>query len=281
MNRRVVARLGLLVILGLGIVVAVLYRDQFSTGGLQAIMDRLGFWAPLGFVALYLLAPALLLPGGPITLAAGALFGPLLGTIYSLVGATGGATLAFILARYAAGDWVERKTEGKMARLKSGVENEGWRFVAFVRLVPLFPFNLLNYALGLTKIPLRTYVITSFICMLPGAAGYAYLGYAGREAILGAENWVAKGLIAVGVLAVLILLPIMIRHWRRNRMLAPRNLSEWLQAGTDVLVLDVRTSEEYRGPLGHIESSTLIPIDDLENRVGELEPFKERPVVVV
>ena len=97
MNRRVVARLGLLMILGLGIVVAVLYRDQFSTEGLQAIMDRLGFWAPLGFVALYLLAPALLLPGGPITLAAGALFGPLLGTIYSLVGATGGATLAFIL----------------------------------------------------------------------------------------------------------------------------------------------------------------------------------------
>ena len=223
MNRRTVAVLGLLAIVGFGMVVAVLYRDQFSTEGLQAIMERLGVWAPLVFVALYLLAPALLLPSGPITLAAGALFGPVLGTIYSLVGSTGGATLAFILARYVAGDWVERKTKGKLAQLKNGVENEGWRFVAFVRLVPLFPFNLLNYALGLTKIPLRTYVMTSFICMLPAAAGYAYLGYAGREAILGAENWVAKGLIAVGLLAVLILLPIIIRHWRRKRLSAPNH----------------------------------------------------------
>ena len=217
MSKKTLLRLGLLVVIGFGIATAVFYRDQFTTDQLEALLDRLGFWAPLAFIAVYLIAPALFLPGGPITLAAGALFGPVLGTLYSIVGATGGATLAFLLARYVAGDFVERKAKGNLARLKGGVENEGWRFVAFVRLVPLFPFNLLNYALGLTAIPLKTYVVTSFICMLPGAAGYAYIGYAGREAILGAESWVTKGSIALGVFAALVFVPLFVRKWRAAR----------------------------------------------------------------
>ncbi|WP_338063196.1 TVP38/TMEM64 family protein [endosymbiont of Riftia pachyptila] len=83
-----------------------------------------------------------------MTLAGGALFGPVLGTFYNLTGATIGAVLAFLIARFFTSNWVEQKTGGHLKRLKEGVENEGWRFVAFVRLVPLFPFNLLNYAVG-------------------------------------------------------------------------------------------------------------------------------------
>ena len=87
-------------------------------------------------------------------------------------------------------------------------------FLAFTRLVPLFPFNLLNYAFGLTRISLRTYILTSFICMAPGTAGYTYLGFAGREALVGGENLIKKGVIALAVFAALVFLPILIRRWR-------------------------------------------------------------------
>ena len=74
------------------------------------------------------------------------------------------------------------------------MEAEGWRFVAFVRLVPLFPFNLLNYALGLTRIPLVAYVLASLVCMAPGTLAYTWLGYAGREAIAGNDAAIRYGL---------------------------------------------------------------------------------------
>ena len=116
----------------------------------------------------------------------GALFGPLWGTVYNLADATIGATLAFLLAGYVAAVQVAAKIGGRLKQLVGGVAAEGWRFVAFVRLVPLFPFNLLNYALGLTRIRLLDYVLATLVCMVPGTIAYAYLGDAGREALSGA-----------------------------------------------------------------------------------------------
>jgi uncharacterized membrane protein YdjX (TVP38/TMEM64 family) len=95
-----------------------------------------------------------------------------------------------------------------------GVESEGWRFVAFVRLVPLFPFNLLDYALGLTGIGFGPYVLTSAICMVPGAFAYAWLGYAGRQAATGGENLIRDVFIAIAVLAAVALLPRLVRRFR-------------------------------------------------------------------
>jgi uncharacterized membrane protein YdjX (TVP38/TMEM64 family) len=83
-----------------------------------------------------------------------------------------GATIAFMIARYVASDWVAARAGERLARLIRGVEEEGWRFVAFVRLVPLFPFNLVNYAFGLTRIRLGEYALASFVCMAPGALAY-------------------------------------------------------------------------------------------------------------
>ena len=235
---RSVARLVLIGLVGLGVALVVSYREHLALEAVQAQLAQLGSWGALALVALWLIAPVLFVPGGPIALAAGALFGPWLGAVYSLIGATGGATLAFLLARYVGGGWVERRAQGRMAQLKAGVEAEGWRFVAFVRLVPLFPFNLLNYALGLPRIPLAAYGAAPLLCMIPGAVGYAYLGYAGREAILAAEGWVQKGGIALGVLAALILLPVMLRHWRSHRTVAPATLAGWLRNGRELRVLD-------------------------------------------
>ena len=213
MNKQIVTRVAIIAVLAAGMAVAIVYREHLSTEGVEAFITGLGFWGPVVFIALWLVAPPLLVPGLAMSLAGGALFGPLFGTFYTVLGATGGATVAFLLARYLAADWVESKATGYLARVKAGVEKEGWIYVAFTRLVPLFPFNVLNYAFGLTRIPLRTYVITSLICMSPGTAGYTYLGYAGREALGGGEDLVKKGVIALAVFAALVFLPILLRKW--------------------------------------------------------------------
>jgi uncharacterized membrane protein YdjX (TVP38/TMEM64 family) len=131
-------------------------------------------------------------------LAGGALFGPIAGTLCNLTGATLGATLAFMIARYVASDWVSARAGERLAALVQGVEEEGWRFVAFVRLVPLFPFNLVNYAFGVTRIRLGEYVIASFVCMAPGALAYTYLGYAGREVASGQAGTIHKSFACLG-----------------------------------------------------------------------------------
>jgi len=217
MNSRLM-RIGLLLMLGAGIAVAVLYRDRLDVAALERWIQEAGIWGPLLFMAVYAVAAVLFLPGTLLTLAGGALFGPVLGTFYNLTGATIGATLAFLIARYLASDWVADKSGGRLKQLINGVESEGWRFVAFTRLVPLFPFNLLNYALGLTRIKLSHYLLATYICMLPGAMAYSYLGYAGREAVSGGEGLIQKVLLALALLAVVAFLPRLISKMRRDPM---------------------------------------------------------------
>src|SRR5579884_3132696 len=148
---------------------ALIHRADFDRPALQAWLQGLGPWAGPVFVLVYAAATVLFVPGSLLSLAGGALFGPVWGTVYNLTGATVGATAAFLLARYLLGGWVERRSGGRLKRLADEVEAQGWRFAAFVRLVPLFPFNFLNYALGLTRIGLLSYVLTSLVCMVPGA----------------------------------------------------------------------------------------------------------------
>jgi uncharacterized membrane protein YdjX (TVP38/TMEM64 family) len=191
------------------------HRSYFAAGHLEAELRAMGPWAPLAFIALYAAATVLFVPGSVMTLAGGALFGPLWGTLWNLIGAVLGATLAFLAARYVAVDFVARRAGGRLKALVEGVEAEGWRFVAFVRLVPLFPFNLLNYALGLTRISITEYVIASAICMLPGAFAYTYLGYAGREAAAHGASAIRNIALAAGLLAAVALLPRLVRRFRR------------------------------------------------------------------
>ena len=211
-------RLLLLALIVFGIAMAILYREHFDAQLLAQWIEDAGAAGPLLFILIYAVGTVVFLPGSVLTLAGGALFGPVLGTLYNLIGATIGATLAFLIARNLASDWVERKTGGRLKRLQEGVEQQGWRFVAFVRLVPLFPFNLLNYALGLTRLRLMHYIIASFLFMLPGTIAYTYLGYAGREAIAGGEGLIQKGLLALALLAVVAFLPRMIKMWRQTHV---------------------------------------------------------------
>jgi uncharacterized membrane protein YdjX (TVP38/TMEM64 family) len=280
MSQRVL-RISLVVLLAVSIGLAWWSRDQWTTEAIVAWMAGLGVWGPLVFVGVYCLAPALFFPGAILTLASGVLFGPLAGALLSVTGATAGATVAFLLARSLAAEWVERRLGPRVHAIKAGVEREGWRFVAFVRLVPVFPFNLLNYALGLTRLSVRTFAVTSMVTMAPGALAYAYLGYVGREALGGGSALVQKGLLALTLLAAVALLPVLIRHWRRPRRLTLHQLHTLLSQDTPPLVLDVRSPEEFVGELGHIDGAVLLPLPALEGRLSELVPHRGRPLVMV
>ena len=278
---KIFSRVLLLGLVGAGIAAAVIYRDALSTEALEQWVADFGAAGPLVFMLIYAVGTVLFLPGSVITLAGGALFGPVWGTFYNLTGATLGATLAFLIARYLAGNWAEEKSGGRIKQLKNGVESEGWRFVAFVRLVPLFPFNVLNYALGLTRIRLTHYVMASYLCMLPGAIAYTYLGYAGREALTGGEGMIQKGLLALALLAVVAFLPRLIARLREGPMLEVTDLKQRIDAGENLLVLDVRTAEDFVGEQGHLNVAINLPVEELPKRLGELQEYTESPILIV
>ena len=191
-------------------------RDMLDSETLEAKISEFGIWAPVVFVITYTIAVPMCLPGSIMTLLSGVLFGPVFGGAYALTGATLGATLSFLIARYISGDMATSKWSGKLGHIKEGVDAEGWRFVAFVRLVPLFPFNILNYLLGLTAIPLRQYFFASLICMAPGTWAYTYAGFAGREAATGGSDYVVKIVTAVSVLVAVAMIPMIIKRWRAH-----------------------------------------------------------------
>jgi len=210
-----VTRLLLLAGIGGAIVWAGFHRGGLDPAAIDAWLSGLGPWAPVAYVAFYTAATVVFLPGSMFALAGGALFGPAWGAILNLTAATLAAGAAFLVARYVASDWVARRTAGRLKRLIDGVESEGWRFVAFVRLVPLFPFNLTNYALGLTRIGFAPYVVTSLVCMAPGAVAYTWIGHAGREALAG-DSAIRYGLLALGFLAAIVFGPRLVRRLRQN-----------------------------------------------------------------
>ena len=195
-------------ILLIGIIFAIINRESFDNKNIKNILEFYGTFAPFIFIFIYALATVLFLPGLILTILAGALFGPFFGTIYAISGATLGATLAFLNARYISYGKIEKMIEGsKLEFIKKSVEEEGWKFVAFTRLVPLFPFNLLNYSFGLTKIKLSEYIWSSFLFMIPGTLGYVYLGFTGTEIVTGGENIIQTILILIAILVTVMYLP--------------------------------------------------------------------------
>jgi pyruvate/2-oxoglutarate dehydrogenase complex dihydrolipoamide dehydrogenase (E3) component/uncharacterized membrane protein YdjX (TVP38/TMEM64 family) len=141
-------------------------------------IGKLGPWGPVIFVGLYIIATVLFVPGSVLTLGAGALFGVVLGSVCVSISATLGATAAFLVGRYLAREAIARKIEKNQtfATIDRAVADEGWKIVLLTRLSPVFPFTLLNYAFGLTRVKLSHYVLASWIGMIPGTVMYVYLG---------------------------------------------------------------------------------------------------------
>ncbi|MBK6656938.1 MAG: VTT domain-containing protein [Proteobacteria bacterium] len=246
-----------------------MYKDHFDARALTTWIENAGAAAPLLFIAIYAVATVLFLPGIVITFVGGALFGPAWGTLWNLCGATLGAAIAFVIARHLGADWVTRHAGPRLRRLDEGVSKEGWRFVAFVRLVPLLPFNLLNYALGLTRISFRDYVLATAVFMLPGAVAYTWLGHAGSEALHGGEFGVRKLLVAVALIAATLFIPRLVRTLREPPMLTVETLRAELESGARMLLIDVRPAADFRGEWGHIPGARSVPLEALPGEFDE------------
>ncbi|MDJ0591045.1 MAG: TVP38/TMEM64 family protein [Pleurocapsa sp. MO_226.B13] len=163
--------------------------QQLLRNALQWV-DDLGAIAPVAFIIIYIIATVAFLPGSILTLGAGVLFGVIQGSIYVFLGATIGATLAFLVGRYLARGWISQKIAGnqKFSAIDKAVGKEGLKIVLLTRLSPIFPFNLLNYGLGVTGVSLKDYVLGS-VGMIPGTIMYVYIGsLAGSIATLGGEQ---------------------------------------------------------------------------------------------
>jgi uncharacterized membrane protein YdjX (TVP38/TMEM64 family) len=140
-------------------------------------IDNLGGMGALAFILLYIIATVAFLPGSILTLGAGVVFGVVMGSVYVFIGATIGATAAFLVGRYLARGWVAKKIAGnaKFKAIDASVGREGLKIVLLTRLSPVFPFNLLNYAYGVTGVSLKDYVLGS-LGMIPGTIMYVYIG---------------------------------------------------------------------------------------------------------
>jgi len=207
----------LLLVLLIGAVIAAQYvhpEQYLDQERLRRFGDSHEVLLPLMFLAVWTVGP-LFLPGLPITLAGGVLFGPVWGVIYTALGSTCGAGLVFLVARYLARDWVAEKLAGtRLASLDEQVARQGWKIVAISRLVPVFSFSLLNYAFGLTRISFWPYLAATFVCMLPSTIAYVYFS----SNIVGLlQGKISPGLIIGVILVVLVSLIPVIYRWRKNK----------------------------------------------------------------
>lgn len=198
------------------LIIIVLFRISGGMEKLQNIcseLECLGPWAPAGFIVIYVLAVVLAIPGSALTALAGVLFGSLWGVVYVSVASTLGATLAFLISRYLARDYIYSRFSNKPSfqKLDDMSEKYGIWMVAIVRLIPVFPFNLVNYGLGLTRIKLVTYVFFSWFFMLPGT----FLYVAGGDAL---KRFLAEGEVPWKiVLAVIVVASLLYVAARKGR----------------------------------------------------------------
>lgn len=208
-----------ILILALIAVILVCVRLLPVNEWVKAVLDKLsglGFAGMLIYVGLYITACLFLIPGSILTLGAGAVYGVVAGSVLVSVSSVLGAAAAFITGRYWARPWVEKRLEkhAKFSAVDKAVAREGWKIVLLTRLSPVFPFNLLNYAYGVTQVSFKDYLWASWIGMLPGTVMYVYLGtLAGDLATIGtgshsrtAGEWVLwiAGLAATAAVTILI-----------------------------------------------------------------------------
>ncbi|PMB49651.1 TVP38/TMEM64 family protein [Fischerella thermalis CCMEE 5201] len=215
MHRKPKLKLVLLSCLAISLIIAA--KQLNIQGWLQTSItwiESLGSWGAIAFIIIYNIATLLFIPGSLLTLKGGCLFGVVWGSIYVLIAATIGATFAFIIGRYLTRDWVCRQLEKhpKFKAIDQAVAKQGFKIVFLTRLSPIFPFNLLNYAFGITQVSLKDYILGS-IGMIPGTVMYVYIGSLATDlAMIGthhqpttAETEIGKWLIQIiGLIATVI-----------------------------------------------------------------------------
>lgn len=195
MKTGTIIRLGIVAILvALGVFLFVRYDVQTELVRILTWIDDQGIVGVIVYIAVYITATVLFIPGSVITLGAGFIYGVVYGSIYVSIGSTIGAFFAFLVGRYLARGWIERRVAGnkQFAAIDTAVGKEGWKIVLLTRLSPVMPFNLLNYSYGLTGIRAGHYFLASWIGMMPGTVMWVYIGTLfGSLATIGTDSGAA------------------------------------------------------------------------------------------
>lgn len=202
-----------------------------------AAVEKLGPWGPVVFVLAYIVAALLLVPGSALTLSAGTLFGVTTGTALVSVASTTAAALAFLIGRFLARDAVAARIAGNesFAALDRALGRDGWKIVALARLSPLFPYTLLNYAFGLTRVKFPHYMLASWLAMLPGTMLYVYLGSLARAGARSGEKtpleWAMYGVGLLATLAVTVFITRAAKKAMQEKGLSPAEAATVAPAG--------------------------------------------------
>jgi uncharacterized membrane protein YdjX (TVP38/TMEM64 family) len=234
-------RIAILVLVIVAIVIGVaVFKVQKYLPDLLNFIGRIGIWGKIIFVVIYIVATVCFIPGSALTLGGGFLFGLYWGIFLVWLGATTGCILAFLLGRSALRSWIEKKVDQypTFKAVDGAIAAQGWKIVLLLRLAPILPFNLLNYALALTKVSLLQYSLASAVGMLPGTALYVYIGSLAKDLSEAASGglinptqkiiiWVVSGVV---IIVVVVFVSIIAKR-AINKALAEQNQEPMHESG--------------------------------------------------
>ncbi len=209
-----------LLALAAGSIAAWRWRSAFDPVGVTALVERYPA-APLIFLAVHGVASLLFVPRTFLAVVAGLVFGMWWGIIWAALGSVLGATAGFLLARYVHAGLIDRTGWQRFAAVLERVERGGWRMVAMVRLIPVIPHSLANYALGLTRLRVVPYAFGSLLGQLPLTVAYVDFGAAGGRAALGTADWLLPSALGISALALSLLVPALARRYARRALPIP------------------------------------------------------------
>jgi uncharacterized membrane protein YdjX (TVP38/TMEM64 family) len=185
---------------------------------LSAFYQRNRLIMAAAFIAVYIVQTALSLPGAAVlSLASGAIFGAVMGTLYVNIGATVGATLAFLVARYLFHDVIQNKFGSRLEKINRELEARGFNYLLFLRLVPVFPFFLINLGAGLTKIPLRTFIFGTMIGIIPGSFVFCNAGASLATITSLSEVASPRVLGSFALLGLFAIVPVLYQKFKRKK----------------------------------------------------------------
>jgi len=251
---------GLAILLIAAVALVIVNIHAFNPERIESEVRALGLWAPVVFFVVYVLSMMLLGSASVLNLAGGALFGPVWGMALNCVAIFTGGVVNFYIGHYLARDLVQRRIGGRFKQILDGAENEGWRFVTFVRLVPIFHYASVSYALGATRLRFREFAVPTAICLIPGTFAFTWLGHTGREATSSTEDLIVNAMLAIGLIAVLAFIPRLITRARRRYGIEYEDVLKIHRAG-EAMSLLVLSSESATQPLSEIDVETIAETD--------------------
>jgi uncharacterized membrane protein YdjX (TVP38/TMEM64 family) len=202
------AKFALLAILAAGVAAVWRWRSVLDPTTIGAAIARYPA-APLGFLAVHITASLLFVPRTLLAIVAGLLFGMGWGIVWAASGSVAGAVAGFLVSRYVNSGVSDL---GRFEQIAGQIERGGWRAVAMLRLIPVMPHSVANYALGLTKLPLGTYAFGSLLGQLPMTIAYVDLGTAGERLMFGGASWIEPTLLGLAALSLSLLIPAIARR---------------------------------------------------------------------